>query len=292
LRIDRVPPYCSKKCQVTVDGYQPAYQRELDLKMLRSKIEGGLAWAPPPPEAAKHLISGYPTAIAGDIHCPMQSGPWTEQFLITAHKFGCRTCIINGDLINADQIGSYHGLEFRRRAVLEDDMDAAEKFLELMCESFDEVYYTLGNHTARLIRMSNGELSIQRLLKMIYDNDKLKISSSTWMILNDNVRVLHPRGYSQIRGKHTSEIAQLYQCHLVTGHHHHSATTVSKDGKFQVIEVGCLANIDLMSYVQADMKNMPFMLNGFAIAMPTGEILNFNKFSHWKTFGLPDVREK
>jgi hypothetical protein len=258
---------------------------------LRAKIAAGTAWAPGAIEEVKRLVTGHPVLGIMDVHCPIQCPIWTEQALVTAHKFGARTCVINGDLINADQIGQYMGLEFRGRALLEDDMDAAQKFLELMCECFDEVYYTLGNHTARLIRQFGGELSIQRLMKMIFDNPKLKVSAKTWMVVNDLVRFLHPRAYSQIRGKMTAELAQLYQCHLITGHHHHSATTVSKDGKWQAVEVGCLANITRMSYVMNNMNNMPFMVNGFCIVMPDNSILNFNQFSHWETFGIPKLPE-
>jgi hypothetical protein len=221
----------------------------------------------------------------------MQDAVWTEQSLVAAHKFGARTCIVNGDLIDCVAYSKYAHSEFRGKSTLEDDMDAAEKFIGLLCDTFDEVYYTLGNHTARLIRQNSGELSIQRLLKMIYNSDKFKVTEKTWMKVNDNIRVLHPRAYSQIRGKLTAELAGYHQCHLITGHHHHTASTISKDGRWQAVEVGCLANIQLMTYVQDQMNAFPEMANGFAIIMPDGKILNFNKFTHWKSFGLPNISE-
>jgi len=284
--------YCSKKCEGVVHGYGESYTRKLSREKLRSLIEAGTAWAPPAVEHPKHLVTGYPVLVVNDVHCPMQDAAWTEQALVTAEKFGCRTCVINGDLIDAHQISKYMGTEFRGTGTLEDDINAAEKFISLFCDLFDEVYYTLGNHTNRILSRMGGELSIQRLFKMISDNPKLKVSSKTWMIVNENIRCLHPRAYSQIRGKLTADLALLYQCHLITGHHHHTATTVSKDGKWQVVEVGCLANTKLMSYVQNHMNNMPTMANGFAIIMPTGEILNFNEFTHWGTFGLPKLGAK
>jgi hypothetical protein len=219
----------------------------------------------------------------------MQCPWWTERAFEVAEKFGAKNIIINGDLIDALQISPHMGKEFRRKATLEDDMDAAEKFMELCCEQFDAVYYTLGNHTARLIHRFQGELSIQRLLKMIYDSPKILPTQKTWMKVNANTRVLHPRAYSQIRGKMTADLCQLYQQHIVTGHHHHSATSASKDGKWQAIEVGCLADIEKFGYVQDHMGNYPQMMNGFALIMPDETFLNFNKFTPWKVFGLSEM---
>jgi predicted phosphodiesterase/endogenous inhibitor of DNA gyrase (YacG/DUF329 family) len=275
--------YCSQVCEKSDLGYAKNTERK---KIRKALIEAGTAYAPPPPDPAKHLVSGYPILVIGDVHCPMQCPYWIEKALEAAEKFECKNLIINGDLIDANQISRHMGQEFRRKATLEDDMDAAEKFMQLMCEQFDAVYYTLGNHTARMIHRFNGELSIQRLLKMIYDSPKIIPTQKTWMKVNKNTRVLHPRSYSQIRGKLTADLCQLYQQHIVTGHHHHSATTVSKDGRWQAIEVGCLADIEKFSYVQDHMGNHPHMMNGFAIIMPDETFLNFNKFTPWKVYGL------
>jgi hypothetical protein len=275
--------YCSQICEASELGYSKSRDRKHERKAL---IAAGTAYAPPLPDAAKHLVSGYPILVVGDVHCPMQCPKWTELALTTAEHFGCRTVIINGDLIDANQISRHMGQEYRRRATLEDDMDAAEKFMELLCKEFDAVYYTLGNHTARLLHRFQGELSIQRLLKMIYDSPKIITTQKTWMKVNENIRVLHPRSYSQIRGKLTADLCQLYQQHIVTSHHHHSATTYSKDAKWQAMEIGCLADIEKFSYVQDQMGNYPQMMNGFGIIFPDDTMLNFNKFTNWKYYGL------
>lgn len=278
--------YCSLKCEKEDLGYSETTLNKKARENLIAMIHAGTAFAPNNPDPAKHLNTGEPILIIGDVHCPMQSAKWTHLALEAAFKFGCKSIIVNGDLIDATQISRHMGLEFRRRGILEDDMDAAEKFMSLMCGQFEKVFYTLGNHTARLIHKFNGELSIQRLMKMIYNDEKVICTQKTWMKVNQNTRVLHPRAYSQIRGKLTADLCQLYQCHILTGHHHHSATSASKDGKWQAIEVGCLADIEKFSYVQDNMGNFPQMMNGFAIMFPDETFINFNKFTNWKVFGL------
>jgi hypothetical protein len=279
--------YCSFICEAGDLGYD---QSTIRARERRALIEAGTAFAPPPPDPAKHLVSGYPILVVGDVHCPLQCPWWTERALEVAEKFEAKNIIINGDLIDATQISSHMGKEFRRKATLEDDMDAADHFMRLCVEQFDSVYYTLGNHTARMIHRFNGELSIQRLLKMIYDSPKIIPTQKTWMKVNANTRVLHPRAYSQIRGKMTADLCQLYQQNIVTGHHHHSATSASKDGKWQAIEVGCLADVEKFGYVQDHMGNYPQMMNGFALIMPDETFLNFNKFTPWKVYGLSNVK--
>lgn len=279
--------YCSKECESHEHGYSHSKLRKDELK---ARIMSGTSYAPPPLEPAKHLVTGYPTLIVNDPHCPMQSEKWTEQALIAADHFGCRTAVINGDLIDAAQIGRHFGKAYRGKANLEDDMLAAEKFVGLFCELFDEVYYTLGNHTERLMHRFNSELPIQRLLKMIYNSDNLHLTQKTWMKAHKNTIILHPRGYSKIRGKWTADLCQLKQKNIVTGHHHHSATSFSQDSNWQAIEVGCLVEFEKFGYVKDHMGPYAEMMNGFAIMFPDETFLNFNKHTPWKIYGLPEIK--
>jgi hypothetical protein len=278
--------FCSKKCELEKNGYAKS---TLYKQSYRDASEVVAFWKPQGPDPEKHLVTGHPTLIIGDTHCPLIDQRWLEQALITSAHFGAKTCIINGDLIDANQISRHMGLEFRGRATLEDDMDSAEQLMRVLCEEFDQVFYTLGNHTARLVSRMSGELSVKRLLKMIYDNEKIVVTQKTWMKLNEHTRVIHPRGYSQTRGKFSADLCQRHQCHIVTGHHHHSATSYSKDGKWQAIEVGCLADISKFGYVQNDLNNFPEMMNGFCVAFPDNTFLNFNRFTNWGVYGIRKV---
>lgn len=292
IKGDRKLPYCSMICEKSITGYTLDYITKLDREALKLGIDATTAWRPQPLEPTVSVTTGYPTLVINDIHTPIHDPVWTEQALVAAHKFECRTLIIGGDLIDANTISKYVGAEYRRRADLEGDLAAAEGLIKIFDGMFDKIYYTLGNHSQRLIMKMGGEVTLQRLLKMVYTSEKFKATERHYLILNGNTRILHPRSYSRIRGKLTADYAQRYQCHLITGHHHHSASTLSADAKWQVVENGCLAQINEFSYAEYAMMGMPEMCNGFAIALPESEknrILAFNKFSSWKHFGLPEL---
>lgn len=281
---------CSKKCLVKIEGYSERYQAELD--RLKAKVEGSTAWRPLPPEPTLNIISTKPVLVIGDIHLPIHNHKWCYQALLAARKFECEYVCINGDLIDASTVSRHLGGEWRRKNELNDDIEAASVFLKILCEEFKGVYYTLGNHSQRLIHKFMGEVSWQNLVKVIYSHENFKATERHFLDINGSVRCLHPRGYSRTRGKLTADLAQRYQMHLVTGHHHHSTSTISADGKWQAVEVGTLADISMFGYAQYAMHGMPEMLEGFAIVLPqsmNNKVLNFNKFTPWEVFGLPPI---
>lgn len=281
IRVSRPNRFCSKKCSDSAANQM--------LVSLRDKIAATTAWRPLPLEPTINIITPYPVLVIGDVHCPIHDERWVEMAITTAKHYECRNVVINGDLIDAGTISRHLGGEWRRKAELNDDIEASAAIVKLLCSEFDMVYYTLGNHSQRLIQRFMGEVAWQNLLKMIFDNDKFKGTERHFLDINSNIRCLHPRGYSKIRGKYTADMAQRYQIHLITGHHHHTASTVSADGKFQAVEVGTLARIDLFGYSQYAMHGMPEMENGFAIALPESErniIMNFNKFTAFHRLGI------
>lgn len=272
---------CSKKCD---DAHNSTF-----LDSLKSRIDATTAWRPLPLEPTINIVTGYPVLVVGDVHCPIHDERWLELAIRTAKHFGVKEVVINGDLVDAGTISRHLGGEWRRKGELNDDIEAAGAVVKLFCTEFDQVYYTLGNHSQRIIQKFMGEVAWSNLLKMIYDNPKFKGTERHFLDINGKVRCLHPRGYSRVRGKLTQDMAQRYQRHIITGHHHHSASTVSADGNFQAIEVGCLARIDWFGYAQYAMHGMPDMLNGFAIVLPESEgnlVLNFNKFTPFHRLGI------
>lgn len=281
--------YCSKKCQAEVEGYSDIYKRRLE-----QVIKGSTAWRPEHPEITKNIITSDPVLIMTDPHCPIHSEVWFYQALITGLKFGCKILLLNGDLIDANQCSRWLGAQYRRKGELNDDIEAARKFIDICLGEFEKIYITLGNHDQRLIQAFSGEVSVQNLMRMIFTDPKVFMTEKHFVDINSDIRVVHPRQYSKTRGKLPADLAQRYQKHIVNGHTHHSASSYSADGKWQAIEVGCIMDVDYAFYAQQGLPNMPEMMNGFAIALPPSagnKILNFNKFTAWSFYGVPSPKE-
>lgn len=282
-------PYCSKKCEASVEGYSEQHLRANNLK---DRLAGTTAWRPNPLETTINIVTPNPVLVIGDIHCPLIDEKWAHQALIAARRFECKHVVINGDLVDATTISRHLGGEYRRRSEFNDDIESANKFLQILCDEFDSISYTLGNHTQRMLLKFMGEVSLKNMMMMISSHEKFRATEKHFLKINNAVTCLHPRSYSRVRGKLTQDLAQRYQTHLVTSHHHHTASTISADGKWQAVEIGCLAKIELFGYAQYAMHGMPEMANGFGIVMPESEkhaILNFNNYTPWRVYGLPPI---
>jgi hypothetical protein len=275
----------NSRCSLACDN---KYESKF-LDSLKNRIEATTSWRPLPLEPTINIITPYPVLVVGDVHCPIHDERWLHLAIITAKHFGVRDVVINGDLIDAGTISRHLGGEWRRKGELNDDVESAGSVVRLLCDEFSRVFYTLGNHSQRLIQKFMGEVAWSNLLKMVYDNPKFKGTERHFLDINSKVRCLHPRGYSRVRGKLTADMAQRYQMHLITGHHHHTASTVSADGKYQAVEIGCLARVDWFGYAQYAMHGLPEMMNGFGIVLPESEgnlILNFNAYTPFHRLGI------
>ena len=283
IRIDRVPPFCSKRCQASVEGYHPRY----DLQKLISEGKATTAWKPCDLDKILH-VQAPRVGIISDLHAPMHSEKWLLQAVKTFIHYGIQHVILNGDSINADQIGRHHGSYFNRRKNLEDDLDALESVLKLLKKYFDHIYIDAGNHCMRLVHRMGGELSFNRLMKMVYNNDdnKIQVTSRSFLFVNNIVEVIHPRQYRKSRGALPQNLSQRWQKSVVLGHEHHSAMTVSPCGKFQACDVGTMVDVELQDYVRNERNDFPEPVNGFAVIFGD-KIQIFDKFTNWELFGLP-----
>lgn len=271
--------YCSKKCQATVEGYCELWEK---------KLAGTTAWRPMALDGIMHIKASTPVTIFSDVHCPMQSPEWVAQGLRCAEKLGSRHLILNGDFLDMNQISRHAGSYYRRKSELEDDFKAAEGLIDIFCERFDHVYFLVGNHSARIMQRMGGELTMQRMAKMMGSHQNFHVTSRSFVKVNKDVLVIHPRQYSRTRSHMAQKIAQRWRKHVLLGHLHHSATAMSPDAQWQAVEVGCMADVELFDYVRNEVNDMPDPVQGFAMIF--GEkIVAFDKFSPWQLYGLPEL---
>lgn len=278
--------HCSKTCQAAVEGYSNDWKNKM-----RQKVDGSTAWKPTALEPVIKIVSGEPVLILSDVHAPIHSAAWLFHAIRCAKAKGVRFVIINGDLIDANQISKYIGSYYRRGAQLENDFDAAEAILKILCTEFEKVYLLMGNHDMRLIKQFGGEVSVGKVFRMLGHFDNLVITARSFVDVNETVRVVHPRQYSKIRGALAQRLANRWGKSIVDGHEHHSAMSSSHDGRFQACAVACIADINNQDYVRNECTDFVEPMNGFAIIF--GEYIHcFDKFTRWDLFGLPEFEEK
>lgn len=291
LRHDRKLPYCSKKCEASVEGYCQEWIREKE--RIRAAVDGTTAWRPNQLEPIQE-INTHNMLVLSDVHCPIHSKEWLYQAIrvakIMTERSNVQECdvLINGDFIDSTPISSHRGQFWNRRNVLEDDLQAAEAVINLLCKNFRTVYLVTGNHDQRLIKAFGGEVSINRLYKMIGSHDNFKTTGRYFCKVNGHWTFVHPRQYSKIRGKLAQDLSLRHQTNIATGHQHHSSRTISPCGKFQCVDIGALVDLEMQDYCTYDLSSYVAPLNGFAFLQGIHLSL-FDKFTNWKAFNLPEL---
>ena len=286
----RKPPYCSKKCEALHFGYSKSYEQ--NLAQIAVDCSASTAWRPEPIEPITEIISAKPIAIFSDIHAPLHSSAWIMQGIEAALHFGCEDLIVSGDFIDANQISKHIGGFYRRKSQLSDDFAAGEKLVDLFSGIFKRVFFLGGNHDHdRLTKVFGGEMTIQRIWKMFGDRPNVKVTARSFVEVNRDVVVGHPRQYSRVRGSLPQKIAQMWQKHIALGHSHHSAKTMSPDGRWQAVDLPCMAQLNEFEYTTFQINDMPPPQNGFTIIFGTRMVV-FDKFTPWEIYGLEPFQEK
>lgn len=257
--------FCSRACRKAA-GYYDNGQESALLEALYAGLQGTTAWMPQALEPVQQIVSGFPVTIFSDIHCPMHDAKLLYQGIQVAKHFNSEILLLNGDVLDLNQISRHMGGYYRRKAELDDDFEAAEHLLKILCREFKTVYWLSGNHCIeRLIKLFRGEVKASRLLKVVGDFPNLKITSRSFVDINEHVRICHPRQYGRVRGSLAQRLAQRWQKHIGTGHQHHAAMSYSPDGKWQAVDIPCMVQVDLQDYVRNELNDFPEPMKGFAM---------------------------
>lgn len=278
--------FCSQICEKKELGYAKATSYGQDYKVQAELLT---AWKPDPLEPIYQVHSSKPIPIFSDLHFPLVSKEWVEQGMKCADAWESEYLILNGDVMDLNEISRHMGHYYRRRKELSDDFDSTEAFLKYVCPRFKEVIWLSGNHCIqRLIQVFRGELGAQRILNMLGQYSNLRITSRSFIDVNGSIRVCHPRQYSRVRGALAQRLAARWQMHIVTGHEHHAAKGFSNCGKFQAVAVPCMADTQAQDYVRNELNDFPEPMNGFG-AIFGQHIEIFTQHTKWSLYGLPDA---
>lgn len=251
---------------------------------LSEQLAGTTAWRPTELEPITEIHSSKPIMVFSDIHAPIHSIEWIGKGIQMAKKLDARILICNGDFIDANTISRHLGGYYRRKNELEDDLAAGEALTKIFAQEFEKVFFLCGNHDLqRLLNVFKGEVKGERLWKMFGSHDNVKLTSRSYVHVNKDVLVGHPRQYSSVRGSLAIKIAAAKHKHVILGHEHHAALTISKCGQYQACAVGCMADLEAFEYVKNEVNDFAEPLNGFAVVCGT-KIMNFNKFTPWELF--------
>ena len=218
-------------------------------------------------------------ALAGDIHVPITKWPFFERFLEDMKAEGIKRIGIPGDFWHADFASSF---DYKQSdADMDTEKRVGNEVMTAICEQFDEVVFSWGNHDARYHKLIKYGVSFVDTMKMMFHDvpDKL-LGKVSWTNLDHFYvegagtpwYVCHPKSYSQVPLTQSRRIAAKVLCNVITAHSHHHAVGHDVSGRFTCAEVGGFFDKNRTEYLQRSTQ-FPNWQNGYAI-LRTDNTLN------------------
>lgn len=222
-------------------------------------------------------ITAKGALITADHQIPYHDAEWMEFAFEMGKGFGCDTHILNGDVFDLAVYSRFDAQLSDKHSTLEDELQVVEQIIEHSSRLFKETVMLYGNHEWRLIRrIMQAQLSAERFARL-FATDALTMTELSFVIVNDRVRVTHPRAYSRIAARVGTALASKHHQDIVAAHDHQVGYARDISGKFTVVHSGCMADPRRMDYVQTADSTAPTMSQGFVVLTPGGQLILFDR---------------
>lgn len=200
--------------------------------------------------------------VAADWHIPFINENLFNQLINNAQYMDIRDIIINGDFWDCYAISQF---QKRQRIDFKDEKKCVNAYLDILCEEFERVFFTVGNHEQRWMRMLEYADDLSGLFDSLgNDHGNYECTNNDFLILNDKWRICHPRQYSRIELNIARRLANKYRMNIISGHQHHMARGYDISGKYTIIDSGGLFDVSKLDYLQAT-TTFPEHVGGFII---------------------------
>ena len=234
----------------------PIRAKELDLinKMLARKYMGWL-----------RLTGDF--IIASDWHVPYFSAALTERLCQIAEAWKIRQLLIPGDLVSFNAYSRFDKID--RLDAVEKDKDAASALLKILFRTFDTIYWTLGNHDKRVLRMLAYGFDLadfgRILTKEAAAGQRLICSGHGYSVVNKTWRVTHPKSYSRDGGKVPAKLADKFRMSVIGAHGHHMGIQTSANKADVGIDLGGMFDPTMIDYIMQEDSTHPMWTPGFGV---------------------------
>lgn len=258
--------------------------------------------------------------ILNDLHIPYHDANFVNLCLRLAHKWKIPTTILGGDVLEANSFSHFpedfapsnavlnsnarerlesiflnmpDGEQKDKLSAFLDEADApqgsmneelkeARAILKALAAATKQVFWIMGNHEARIIRVMEKTLEPKMMTSLfVGDNPNWKVSPNYWCELKSNgevYRVTHPVN----TGKGSSKrLAPKYKTHIVMAHNHHFAVQSDPSGEYLSIEAGACVDRKRLPY-EMQRDNAADMHMTGAVIVRNGKPWILNKWTDWE----------
>lgn len=200
--------------------------------------------------------------VTADWHIPITNMVLVNEMIEKARELKINRLLIAGDWFNFDALSSYDPKQ--DEAGMEREVQTSKMVMRVLNENFEHIYFTWGNHDARLHRALGWRMQFASAMRLMFEDlgaqfqKKLTISNLDHFLIEfseaaehrQRWRVCHPATYSRVPLSTPRTLAAKYNSNVICAHAHHAAVGFATDGIKTVAEIGGLFNQNATAYLQ------------------------------------------
>lgn len=226
--------------------------------------------------------------VAGDFQLPTTDFQFAGVLRDVAEATGIKTLLIVGDWVNMDAFSRFEHVV--PPISFEAEARASVALMEHYAAWFDVIWLALGNHEHRLLKIMRGDIDNSMLGRLLSTaGDKLRVTPYSHIVIHSGSQVwraTHQLNYSRLKGRVGDDLAQKFQCNIITHHQHHTGKIMDRYGRYVIIDNGGLHASEMMAYVGLRDSTIPVMTKGFTVIQGgVGELVTpypaFTDMSRW-----------
>jgi predicted phosphodiesterase len=234
----------------------------------------------------RHYLSEGALAVTADFHFPVTDYEFVNEFLAECAQRNVKNLLIAGDFLNMDALSRFDAKQ--DSAGLTAELDMANKAMRTILNQFDLVYFTWGNHDARLHKALGYKVDFRTAMKMVFydvsdkQKERLHISNLDHMLVGvtpmyelagENAwYICHPKSYSRKPLSTALELAATKNMNIACAHSHHHAYGWDRSGRLRLVEVGGFFDREGVEYLQRT-DTYPNWQNGYMILTEDNEVI-------------------
>ena len=206
------------------------------------------------------------TLVISDIHLPFIDWDLFYNIMRVAKRQGVSKVIVGGDVFDFKLFSTFPDAKTGKGDELSDAEKTAVRFFTVLLDQFDEVFVICGNHDFRLVKWSHGALNQRQFFRFLShiseDEKRVKFSAYQHLILNDDIRVVHPNSAAtnfELEGRAQSI---KYQQSIVVTHVHRLGATFDPSGRYWNAGSGGLLDPTTQAYIMCVPSKFPMWNTG------------------------------
>jgi hypothetical protein len=208
-----------------------------------------------------HLFNDWPTrkwdraVITTDWHIPYWN-PWmAERMMRLAQNWKpepIRNLGIGADFVDFGQLSIFLPEEEEVPRKLDDDLDHVKEVLDWLLAWFEDLLVLKGNHEARLSKVLNRQIGMERLGDLVSVLEQFKWSNWSWCVIEDSLgnrwRLTHPGKRWKLLNRLAQELANRYQSNILLAHSHVMSVGYNISGDHITVDTGGMYDPEAIGY--------------------------------------------